>query len=320
LILFKNNGKNKSINFYKGVIDTGNFFRGNIMQKPSDLLESLLNEIEKRIKENINADFLADNLGLSSIHLQRLFKFAFNLPLGAYIRSRKLTASLENLLSTNSKLVDIAMEYGFEYEQSYLRSFKREFGVTPGIIRKTSQIVKIKPPLHLLNENKLGDSVFIGPDFVMMPQFHIIGRKHQVPHSVSINHVNELIKYFWENERKQIKKAVNPNIFIGLIHNINWVEENSEYITSIQVENLENIPHGLIGITFETSMCVRFRYIGQSPYFSDINENFAYTMYNTVKKYTQNEQQKYVMFKIDTKLHDETYCQIEWYTPVSEKR
>jgi len=73
------------------------------MQKPSDLLENVLNEIEKRVKEDISADFLADNLGMSSIHLQRLFKFAFNQTLGAYIRSRKLTASLESLLSTNSK-------------------------------------------------------------------------------------------------------------------------------------------------------------------------------------------------------------------------
>jgi AraC family transcriptional regulator len=112
------------------------------MQKPGELLESVLNEIEKRIKENINADFLADNVDLSSIHLQRLFKFAFNQSIGAYIRSRKLTASLESLFTTNSKLVSIALEYGFDYEQSYVRSFKREFGVTPGIIRKKSMMIR----------------------------------------------------------------------------------------------------------------------------------------------------------------------------------
>jgi hypothetical protein len=36
------------------------------MQKPGVLLEKVLNEVEKRIKENVNADILADNLGLSS--------------------------------------------------------------------------------------------------------------------------------------------------------------------------------------------------------------------------------------------------------------
>ena len=285
------------------------------MQKPGDLLESVLNEIEKRLKEDINADFLADNAGLSSIHLQRLFKFAFNQPIGAYIRSRKLTASLDSLFNTNSKLVNIAIDYGFDYEQSYIRSFKREFGITPGIVRKTRQVVEIKPPLHLLDENKLGDSVFIGPDIVMVPQFHIIGRKHQIPHNFSVNHVNELIKHFWENERNQIKTIVNPNIFIGLTRNINWEEKHSEYTTAVQVDNLKNVPQGFIGSTFETSMCVRFRYIGRSPYSSDTNKDFAYTMYNTIEKYIQNKQAEYVLLKIDTMIYDEAYCQIECYTP-----
>jgi AraC family transcriptional regulator len=120
------------------------------MQKPDNLLEIVLNEVEDRIKEDINADFLAGNLGVSSVHLQRLFKFAFKQPLGAYIRSRKLASSLKNVLNTDSKLLNIALEYGFEYEQSYSRSFKREFGVTPGIVRKTRQIIKVAPPNNLL--------------------------------------------------------------------------------------------------------------------------------------------------------------------------
>jgi AraC family transcriptional regulator len=134
------------------------------MQKPGELLESVLNEIEKRIKEDINADFLADNAGLSSIHLQRLFKFAFNQPIGSYIRSHKLTASLESLLSTNSNLVSIALEYGFDYEQSYLRSFKQEFGVTPGIIRKTGQIVKVTPPLNLHDTTLFENCILFKPE------------------------------------------------------------------------------------------------------------------------------------------------------------
>jgi len=115
----------------------------------SDLLRKVLTDIEEGIRDGINSDIIAQKYALSSIHLQRLFKFAFNQSIGAYIRSRRLTASLESLLNTDSNLVHIALEYGFEYEQSYLRSFKREFGVTPGIIRKTGQRVKITPPLHL---------------------------------------------------------------------------------------------------------------------------------------------------------------------------
>ena len=119
------------------------------MIRKYDLLKNVLIDIEEGIRDGINADIIAKKHTLSSIHLQRLFKFAFNQPLGAYIRSRKLTASLESLLSTKSNLINIALDYGFEYEQSYLRSFKREFGVTPGNIRKTGQTVKVTPPLDI---------------------------------------------------------------------------------------------------------------------------------------------------------------------------
>jgi len=123
------------------------------MARRHDLLKNVLIDIEEGIREGINADALAKKHTLSSIHLQRLFKLTFKQPLGAYIRSRRLTASLESLLGTDSKLVNIALDYGFEYEQSYLRSFKREFGVTPGIIRKTGRTVKVTPPLDLHGPN-----------------------------------------------------------------------------------------------------------------------------------------------------------------------
>jgi len=297
------------------------------MQKPGDLLENLLNEIEKRIKEDINTNLLADKFCISSVHLQRLFRFAFKQSLGAYIRSRKLTASLDSLLNTNLKLINIALDYGFEYEQSYIRTFKREFGITPGDLRKTGQIIKIKPPLRLLDENKLENSVFFGPDIVMVPRFHIAGRKHQVPHDITINRIFELANQFWENERKQIQKIVNPNMFICLTRNINWEEKHSEYITAVQVEDLKNMPQDLYSNTFETSMCAGFRYIGQQPCFigqqlypSDSSNNLADIMYNSVNKYIESKKAEYVLFKIDTRFYGDTYYQIELYTPVSKLR
>jgi len=56
-----------------------------------------------------------------------------------------LSASIDNIINSNLNILDIAILYDFEYEQTYIRSFKREFGITPGDLRKTGQIIKIKP-------------------------------------------------------------------------------------------------------------------------------------------------------------------------------
>jgi len=113
-----------------------------------DLLENVLIDIEEGIREGINSDILAEEYSLSEGHLRKLFRLAFKRSLGRYIRSRRLAASLDDLLKMDSNILDIALDYGFCYEQSYIGAFKREFGITPGNLRKSAQIVKATPPLN----------------------------------------------------------------------------------------------------------------------------------------------------------------------------
>jgi len=294
--------------------------------KPYKLFEHILLDIEEGIRENITANILSKRYNLSEVHLRRLFSFAFNKTISGYIRSRALTESLNDLLNTDKNVIDIALDYGFSYEQSYSRSFKREFGVSPNTVRKSGQIIKIQPPLHLYNENKLNGSAFFGPEIVIVPRFHLIGKPNQIPFEVSIKTAPKAAKSFWENERRQIKKAVNPDVYIGFTHNINQDKKVSEYLPSVQVRNISVIPDGLSGVTFNTSMCARFRYIGQHHYY-ELNREIANKMYNAIQEYNNNENSKYTLLldkiyfeRIDTRQYDGNYCQMEWFTPVKEKQ
>jgi AraC family transcriptional regulator len=293
--------------------------------KPYKLLENVLLDIEEGIKKDINAYTLSKRYNLSEVHLRRLFSFAFNRTISGYIRSRALSESLNDLLYTDKNVIDIALEYGFGYEQSYSRSFRREFGISPGVIRKSGQIVKIRPPLHLFDENKLDDNALFGPEFVMVSQFHLIGKPNQIPFKISIKKAPNVGKLFWENERRHIKKVINPDVYIGYTHKINHEKKYSEYLPSVQVRDLSDIPGGLSGATFNTSMCARFRYIGQHHYY-DINREIANKMYGAIRKYVNDENSRYslsldkVYFeRIDLKQYDGNYCQMEWFTPVTEK-
>jgi AraC family transcriptional regulator len=114
------------------------------MIRTNELLKNVLTDIEKGVRDGIKADIIAKKHALSESHLQRLFRSTFNQPLGFYIRTHKLTESIDALLNTDLKIVDIALDYGFEYEQSYIRAFKREFGITPGKLRKSENYVMDK--------------------------------------------------------------------------------------------------------------------------------------------------------------------------------
>jgi len=293
--------------------------------KPYILLKNILLDIEEGVRNNIDAFSLSKKYEISEVHLRRLFNFAFNKTISGYIRSRTLTESLDNLLKTDKNILDIALEYGFGYEQSYSRSFRREFGMSPNNFRKSGQIVKIQPPLHLFDENKLDDNAIFGPEFVMVPQFHMIGKAHQIPFEISIETAPNVAKIFWENERRQIKKVINPDVYIGFTHKIDHEKKHSEYLPSVQVRNLSDVPNGFSGATFNTSMCARFRYIGQHHYY-DINRNIANKMYSAILKYMNDENAKYSLLRdktyferLDAKQYDGNYCQMEWFTPVTEK-
>ena len=131
------------------------------MLRTYDLFENVLIDIEKGIRDGINSNILAQKYSLSEGHLRRLFKFTFKQSLSDYIRSRRLIESLNDLFKTDAKLIDIALEYGFGYEQSFIRAFKLEFGMTPGELRKAGHFVKARLPLHLFDEEKFSNGLFM---------------------------------------------------------------------------------------------------------------------------------------------------------------
>lgn len=294
--------------------------------KPYELLTSVLDKIENEINDELDINKLAASSSLSSVHLQRIFKFAFGLPLASYIRSRRLSASIESLLKTDFNVLDIANEYGFEYEQTYIRAFKREFGLTPGELRKTGPIIKVTPPLQLFDSNRLADGIFFGPQIVMVPRFYVIGRRHQIPFRESVELPPKVAKDFWHNERSLIKNAVNSDVYFGLTRVPAGEIDYSYYLPSVQVKELKNIPHDLDGDEFPASLCARFHYIGPHNYY-DINADIARGMYDAIVAFTNDKSTKYDSLynklyfeRIDTTSYDGTYCQMEWFTPVFEKK
>jgi len=296
------------------------------MLRPYDLLENVLIDIEKGLKDSIDSKIIADKYELSEGHLRRLFKFAFKQNISRYIRSRKLSASLNDLLNKEIKIINIALDYGYHYEQTYIRAFKEEFGGLPGELRKTRQIIKIKPPLHLFDENKCKEGLIFGPEIVMIPGFHIAGISQTIPFKESEISAPKAAINFWENEKKHICNILNPNIYIGLTCNINNEVENSEYITSVQVKNFKNIPEKYRKFNFKSCLCARFNYIGQHHYY-DINRHIAGEMYYMIWKFSNDKHQKFALLddkiyfeKIDTSSYDGEYCQMEWFTPVTEKK
>lgn len=103
------------------------------------ILERVILLIEDTKTERIKIDDIAKKVCFSSVHLQRMFKAQYNVTIVAYIRTRKLMLAAEEVMNTDKTIDAIAYDFDFGYESSFIRSFKREFGMTPNEMRRVSQ-------------------------------------------------------------------------------------------------------------------------------------------------------------------------------------
>lgn len=108
-----------------------------------DLKETIIetvNYIEENLYNKISLDDISMHTGLSKYYLHRIFKSLTGQSIIEYVQGRKLTSSITELINSNMRIIDIALDYGFDYEQSYIRAFKKVFGYTPLKVRsdKTS--------------------------------------------------------------------------------------------------------------------------------------------------------------------------------------
>ncbi|MBK4769177.1 MULTISPECIES: helix-turn-helix domain-containing protein [unclassified Pantoea] len=100
------------------------------------VMHQLMMWIEANIEQKLMLETVARRAGYSQWHLQRLFRSYTGVALGAYIRERKLTASVITLLSSNTSLMQIALQFGFDSQQTYCRTFRRMFDLPPGAFRR----------------------------------------------------------------------------------------------------------------------------------------------------------------------------------------
>ncbi|NIF22725.1 MULTISPECIES: helix-turn-helix domain-containing protein [Pantoea] len=106
----------------------------------SEFIRSLLEWIENNLAHDLHLDEVARRSGYSRWHLQRLFRQHTGYSLAEYIRQRRLTESALSLLNSNEAILQVAMNFGFDTQQAYTRTFKNYFRVTPGQLRRQRRV------------------------------------------------------------------------------------------------------------------------------------------------------------------------------------
>jgi len=111
----------------------------------------LTSYIENNLENDITSQSLSEEFNMSVFQLHRIFNHLSLMPLMKYIRKRRLARGLFLLKETSLKIIDIAMQLGYKYEQSFIRAFKEEFNLTPLQYRKSEIILEVTPSIKTMD-------------------------------------------------------------------------------------------------------------------------------------------------------------------------
>ena len=102
-----------------------------------------LREIITYIQENLNSDLsitnIAKNFYVSKEYLCTFFKKNTGVTIFSYIRKVRLNRAVELLATTDKKIIEICELAGFNAMSTFMRDFKKEFGMSPSEMRQNSE-------------------------------------------------------------------------------------------------------------------------------------------------------------------------------------
>lgn len=105
--------------------------------------------IEQHLREELTIGDIARQAALSPFYFQKGFAMLCGMTVGDYIRQRRLSAAGLEVLTTDRKIIDIALEFGYDSPDSFTKAFARFHGLTPAALRKSGGAARSFAPLRI---------------------------------------------------------------------------------------------------------------------------------------------------------------------------
>ncbi|MCL2547010.1 MAG: AraC family transcriptional regulator [Oscillospiraceae bacterium] len=155
--------------------------------------------IEKNLDGDIDVQYAAQIACCSEYHFRRMFSFLSGMSLGEYIRNRRLAEAALVLSNTDEKVIDVALQFGYESPDAFSKAFRAMHGITPMQVRKSDVSIQSFTPMTFQLNIKGGHKM----DYRIIEKgaFNIIGVSGRIP--LIYNGANSHTADVWKKLRQE---------------------------------------------------------------------------------------------------------------------
>ena len=129
------------------------------------IAEAVAAYVEDNLHEDLCLESIADKLGYSKFHINRVFAVVTGCTIYKYIQMRRLTEAARQLVETEKPIVEIAYEAHYNSQQAVTLAFHREYQCAPGIYRRNGVFYPKKTRAVIENRLYRAESSFMGSNW-----------------------------------------------------------------------------------------------------------------------------------------------------------
>ncbi|MFF2448257.1 effector binding domain-containing protein [Neobacillus sp. NPDC058068] len=140
-------------------------------------LQRAIDYMEEHLLEPLSMERIAKQANVSIFHFQRTFSILTDITVADYIRRRRLTLAAQELSNTSSKVIDVALKYGYDTPEAFTKAFRRQHGITPSLARNYTG--KLKSYNRLMIQVSLKGADPMNYKIIERDSFQVVGVKRE---------------------------------------------------------------------------------------------------------------------------------------------
>lgn len=242
-------------------------------------IQSAIKFIEQHITEDISAEEVANHVHISSFYFQKGFSMLCGYSVTEYIRNRRLSLAGGDLVTTDMKIIDVAVKYGYDSPDSFTKAFIRFHGVSPTMVRKNEVMLKTFAPLKL--EISLKGGYLMNYKIVEKESFTVLAVSKKFDYE---NCKEEIPKFWQEHYEKGNGKHVCGMFGINIDETMG--HDTFEYLIADMYDPSVDIPAGFVTRTIPAFTWAVFSCDGPMPEaLQDVNTKIFSEWLPALKEY-----------------------------------